>query len=207
MPDKDKPGGPGGYVGGRPKDPSKLSTKPSQIRNRLRRRVGPKYDEDIRLYSIHAYGKPVEEWDLEELARGQIRNKSGNFQGTRATWITPAIQKEAKRRLVEDVYGKLAGQLGLAIQTMANLMMSDEVDEKGKRIVDSRTKFAAAAFIIEHLVGKPKALVEITGVEEAQNAIAAAIVLDDGQPQDNHQVIDGEGEWGDIDDGSGDDSM
>lgn len=199
---------PGGYTGGRPKDASKLSTNPAQIRNRLRRK-SKKYTEDIELYSQHAYGKPVQDWDLEELARGKIRNKNGGFTGGRPKWITPAIQSEAKRRLLDETYGLLAGHVDQAVKTMGNLLTSDETDDNGKPLVDARTKFAAAAFIIEHMIGKPKALVEISATEDTRNAIAAAIVLDDGLPQElTHRVIEGsiaeddeaEEEYGELDD-------
>lgn len=172
------------------RDPSKLSTNPKQIRTRMRRR-GLDLDRDAELYAIHGYKKPIHEWDLEELARGRVRDKNGEFRGRAPSWITPVIMKEAKRRLLAETYGKLAGHIDQAVVTMGNLLTSEEVDENGKPLVDSKTKFAAAAFIIEHTIGKPKAVVEIDATEDTKNALAAAIVLDDGQPQD-HEVIDGE---------------
>lgn len=178
-------------VAGRSRDPSKLSTNPKQIRTRMRRR-GVKMDEDIRLYMEHAYHKPIEEWDLEELARGRVRDKNGEFRGRAPSWVTPEIMKEAKRRLLLETYGKLAGHIDQAVLTMGNLLVSEDTDDNGKPLVDARTKFAAAAFIIEHTIGKPKAVIEHTADENVRGAIAAAIILDDGMPQDEPLVIEGE---------------
>lgn len=182
---------PGGYVGGRPKDPSKLSTKPEQIRRRLRR--GVNRDQDIALYAEHKPGfKPLAEWDLEELAHGYPRNRAGRFGGHRPTWITDAMVKEAKKRLVEQATGKLTSHVKLAIDTVVAIIESEDVDDKGRPIVDARTRLDAAKFIIEHVKGKPTALVEIEAADFTKRMLAAAIVLDDGKPQDAPIVLDGE---------------
>lgn len=182
---------PGGYVGGRPKDESKLSKKPEQIRNRLRR--GKALEADIRLYAEHVWGKPIEDWDMAELAHGRPRNKNGNFAGMAPKWCTRAVQQEAKRRLLTMTMGQLAGHTDIAIKAMKNLIESTEVDDNGKPIVDARTRFAAAAFIIEHVIGKPTAIIQVDQTDEARSAIAAAIVLDDGQPQGHlTNVVEGE---------------
>jgi hypothetical protein len=189
---------PGGYVGGRPKDESKLSRKPSQIRNRLRRTAKLKDDVFQRDFEMltnnpESSYKPMDEWDLEELARGRVRNKAGGFSGAAPAWITQEVTKEAKRRLLDYTHGQLAGHIDQAIRTMANLMTSVEVDENGKPIVDPKTKFAAAAFIIEHTIGKPKAIIEVNeGENIVARAIASAIILDDGKPQGHRGTIEGE---------------
>lgn len=179
------------YPGGRPHDSSKLSRKPSQIRNRLRR--GTALEEDIAIYAEVVWQKPVEEWDMAELAHGKPRNKSGTFAGAAPKWITRQVQQEAKRRLLTMTVAQLAGHTDIAIRAMANLITSEEVDDNGKPIVDARTKFAAAAFIIEHVIGKPTAIIQVDQVDDTRNALAAAIVLDDGMPQGHlPQPIEGE---------------
>lgn len=183
---------PGGYVGGRPKDSSKLSRNPAQIRNRLRRKQKTN-SEDFQMYTELVWKKPIEEWDNEELARGRPRDKNGKFVGKSPSWATPAIAAEAKRRLMTHTFGKLAGHIDQAVVVIGNLLVSEEVDDKGRPIVDAKTKLAAATFIIEHTLGKPKALIELTENETTKTAIAAAIVLEDGAPQDaQHRIIDGE---------------
>lgn len=194
---------PGGYVGGRPKDPSKLSTKPDQIRRRLRR--GKNREEDLALYAQHHHSfKPVEEWDLEELAHGKPRNSAGSFQGKTPTWLTEAVVREARRRLVDHTNGLLGRNVAFAVRTMINLIKSEEIDDKGRPIVDARTKLDACKFIIEHVKGKAKEFVELDASDATRKMIAAAIVLDDGAPQDEpFVVLDGEFEEVDDDSGNG----
>lgn len=203
---------PGGYVGGRPKDESKLSQDPAQIRVRLRRAAkgDKKRDGRMKRDMEMLYRKPIEEWDLEELARGRCRASDGTFKGRPPSWITPAVQQEAKRRLLDETFGKMAGHIDIAVRTIKDLMTSEEVDENGKPIVDARTKLAAATFTIEHILGKPKAVIEIGPDDFTKQAIAAAIVLDDGREQDETRfeleaggVI--EGEFEDLDEENGDD--
>lgn len=168
--------------------PRQLSENPKQIRNRLRRKTG-KITADLDLYYDKAYGKPIEEWDLEELARGRPRDKNGRFQGKTPSWINPAVQREAKRRLLEHTFGSLGGHVNLAVQTIVNLLESNEVDDWGKPLVDARTKLAAATFIIENIIGKPKAIVEVEATDTVRQFLAEALVLDDGEAA--HPVING----------------
>ena len=174
---------------GRHRDETKLSTKPSQIRNRLRRKHG-RLEKDIELYIEHGGMKPLHEWDLEELSRGRPRNKMGTFGGRVPEWITPAVVREAKRRLLEHAYGTMAGHLDLAIKTVAKLITSEERDGNGRLIIDPSTKLQAAKFIIEHIVGKPKAIIEVEGDDLVRKALAQALILDDGE--EAHPVIDGQ---------------
>jgi len=180
------------YPGGRPKDESKLSRKPEQIRNRLRR--GTALESDIKIYAEVVWQKPIEDWDMAELAHGRPRNKNGQFTGRAPAWCTRAVQQEAKRRLLTMTMGQLAGHTDIAIRAMKNLIESTEVDDNGKPIVDARTRFAAAAFIIEHVIGKPTAVIQLDAAEDARSAIASAIVLDDGLPQ-GHLTQTIEGDW------------
>lgn len=181
------------YVGGRPKDESKLSTKPAQVRIRLRRAAKNNLLRDGRIARDMEmlYQKPIDEWDLEELAHGRPRSKDGSFRGKTPSWCTSAVQQEAKKRLLNTAFGTLAGHIDIAVKAIADLINSTEVDDNGKPIVDARTKLAASIFVIENIIGKPKAVVEVQANEFTKQAIAAAIVLDDGMPED-HFILDGE---------------
>lgn len=179
------------YTGGRPKDPSKLSTNPAQIRQRLRR--GVNRDEDMRLYAeVSPHFKHVEDWDLEELAHGKPRNKNGNFGGRAPGWITPEVIREARKRLVDYTNGLLGAEVEFAVQTMIKLVKDNSFDEKGRPVVDARTKLDACKFIIEHVKGKATALVELDAKDNVRAMLAAAIVLDDGAPQDEPVILEGE---------------
>jgi hypothetical protein len=174
----------------------RLSKNPAQVRNRIRRRAHD-LDRDVAIL----YKKPIEEWDLEELARGKPRNKKGNFSGRPPVWITPLIVKEAKRRLMDETFGDLAGYAKLALDVLQKLMKSEEVDANGRPLVDAKTKLTASIFVLEHILGKPKAVIELEDPKENQRmALAAAIVLDDGQPQ-GHLTKVIEGDFTEEDDG------
>jgi hypothetical protein len=174
--------------------PEYLSTKPAQIRNRLRRNFRNKdmaaFKQDLELYQQHTGFKPPQEWDMEELSRGRPRNKNGHFGGRVPGWITPEIVKESKKLLHERTFGKLTSNVELAVKTIRGLMTNVEVDEKGKPVVDSRTKLAAAQFVIDHVLGKPQTILELTAVDDVRQMFASAIVLDNGR-EDSHLVIEG----------------
>jgi len=175
---------------GTPKDRSGLSRKPSQIRNRIRRNHDMT-DEDIHTY-LEVIGKPIDQWDFEELARGRPRNVRGNFAGTTPEWITPHVVAEAKRRLLLGASAGMAKHLDAALKMIGSLMENTDTDDFGRPVVDAKTKLAAAQFVIEHTLGKPQAVVQITGDDQVKQALAAAIVLDDGLPQDAPSVIEGQ---------------
>lgn len=200
---------PGGYVGSRPKDESKLSQEPRQIRNRIRRNAKKNAIRDGRIERDieMLYKKPIAEWDLEELARGRPRTPAGNFQGGVPKWITPVILAEAKKRLLTETFGQMAAHVDLAIRTVVKVMNDEEVDDKGKPTTDSRTKLTAAMFVIEHITGKPKAIVEVDAADFTKSVLASAIMLDDGMPQGHLAIegeftVDDEEEWDDDDTGS-----
>jgi hypothetical protein len=175
---------PGGYVGGRPKDESKLSRDPKQMRNRLRRGKGEALAADIQMYADEVWGgRNVQDWDIEELAFGRPRDANGQFRGMAPRWITPIVEREIKLRLHTLTRAKLSAHMDIAVKAIAKLIESDEVDEKGRPIVDARTKFAASAFVIEHIIGKPNQHIDVDAGEATKSAIASAIVLDDGLPQ------------------------
>lgn len=182
---------PANYVGGRAKDPTRLSTDPAQIRRRLRR--GKNREEDIALYAEHShYFKPVHDWDLEELAHGRPRGKNGGFQGRAPGWLTAEIVREARKRLVDHTSGLLGKHVEFAVRTMIKLIKSEEYDEKGRPIVDAKTKLQACMFIIEHVKGKPQQFMEVDATNFTRQMVAAAIILDDGSPQDEPVVLEGE---------------
>jgi hypothetical protein len=177
-------------VRGRPRDESKLSTDPAQMRRRLRRKHSY-FEKDLEKYIAAGNFKAVEDWDLEELAHGKPRNKAGTFSGRVPVWITPDVTREIKKRLVSETFADLTAHAGKAIKVVEKLLDNDEVDEKGRPVVDAATKLKAAQFVLENILGKPTAVIEISDNETVRQAIAAAIMLDDGRPQDEPIILDG----------------
>jgi len=174
------------------RDESRLKTDPAQIRRRLRRKT-KHLNDDLRLYAKHGGFKEIKDWDLEELARGKPREANGRFRGGPVPkWITGAITVEIQKRLKDEAFKEVTQHISLAVQTVVKLLKSEELDDKGKPLVSPETKLKAAIFIIEHVIGKSTTKVELAAEDFTKKMIASAIVLDDGRPQDERVVLEGE---------------
>jgi hypothetical protein len=158
----------------------KLSRDPAQIRRRLRRKHA-KFDTDFQMYVESGAIKPLDEWDLEELAHGYPRNKNGRFSGVVPKWAYGPVRAECRKRLKTKALDMVAEQLNHAIRVLVDLL-DDE---------DSRIRLQAATLIMEYCVGKPTAKVEMEGSPALQAMLAHALVLPSGQP-DYNPVIEGE---------------
>lgn len=159
-----------------------LSEKPTAVRARIRK-SGAKLERDVAMLY-----KPIEEWDMEELARGRPRNRAGNFQGPAPAWLTPLIIKEAKDRLRVLTRDEIAVFSADAVRTMRNLMMSTETDDEGKPLVSASVKLNAAQYLLDQTIGKATNPVEVTGNVQLQHLMATILVNPDGT--ESHPVID-----------------
>jgi hypothetical protein len=148
------------------------------------------------------YKKPVDEWDWEELSRGMPRGPDGKFAGRRPTWITPAIQSEAKRRMRILSEEQLMTHADAAIKTLADLMSDMETDEKGNYVVPSSVKLQAAQYILNHTIGTPKARVEIESHSPLMEMMGAVLINPDGAAS-HHVIIEGEVVEDESEDGDG----
>lgn len=170
-----------------------LSQDPKHIRKRIRGRVTP-LSEDVAMLANAQ--KPLEEWDLEELARGRPRDKEGMFRGRTPIWITPALRSEAARRLKVEALSYLSGHVSDAIKVLVDLMMNAE---------DPKLQADCAKFIIEHVIGKATSKIDLELGEGTKGMLAKALVTRNkttGQLVDAHPVVDlSEDEWTDEDDG------
>lgn len=169
-----------------------LSTKPSQVRNRMRRKLA---DIQAEIYRI----KPLEEWDWEELQRGYPRHSNGRF-GRPPAWagfhiVAPEVQK----RLAQMTAANLRTHSQSALQAIVDMITSDEVDIEGNPIVKPETKLKAAQFIIEHTIGKPQTNVNVDAGDSLKSLLAKVMVNDDGE--DAHPItIPGVVEYDEYDD-------
>lgn len=160
-----------------------LSEKPTAVRARIRK-SGAKLERDVAMLY-----KPIDQWDMEELARGRPRNSRGDFTGPSPKWLTPVIIKEAKDRLRVLTRDEIAVFSGDAVRTMHKLMTSEEVDEDGKPIVSASVKLNAAQYLLDQTIGKATNPVEVTGNVQLQHLFASVVVNPDGS--EAHPVIDG----------------
>lgn len=172
--------------------PPPKSMRPRSARRRVRKAVA-KMDEmeETLLEDIAiAYQKPLEEWDWEELSRCRPRAPDGTFRGNKPKWITPAIAAEAKRRMRELTEEELMTHAIDAIGVLSTVMHDDREDDFGKPITPASVKVDAAKYILNHVIGTPKARVEVNTDNPIADLMADVLVNPDGNP--SHIVIEGE---------------
>ena len=131
---------------------------PKQIRARARRRMAR--NEPMNQEEFEWLYKPIEEWDLEELARGRPRNAQGKFSGPAPKWVDRTIHEKAMEKYTAALKTNMRATTVDAMTMIQELITNEDVDEKGKPIVPPGTKLEAAKFLIEHVVGKPTQRIE-----------------------------------------------
>jgi len=149
---------------------------PKQIRARQRRAAKKKRGKSMSEAEFEALYKPIEEWDLDELARGRPRNSEGNFRGRKPQWITREVHERAMEMFVELTKSELGGLAPDALKSLQWVIQSDAEDDRGKPIVPASAKNQAAMFVIEHIIGKPKQHVEQDISVKLQGILGAVMV-------------------------------
>lgn len=139
------------WINGAPKGTVVATTKQERARQRRRLKKGYRLADE----SWKALYKPLEEWDMEELARGRPRNALGNFSGVAPKYITREIHERALERFKTLIRDDMNAQSITALRTIQMVLESEETDAKGKPIVSASSKMDAAKFLLEHVVGKP----------------------------------------------------
>lgn len=134
-----------------------LTAKQIRARARRRRKRNEHLTEEERAV---LYKKPIDEWDLEELAHGRPRNSRGHFSGPAPTWIDRSVYEDAMQRYTAAVRTKMKASTVDALTVISNLINNEEYDDKGKPLVPASTKADLAKFLIEHVVGKPTQRIE-----------------------------------------------
>ena len=134
------------------------------------------------------YRKPLAEWDEEELARGRPRDAKGTFAGPKPAWITPEMHEEAISRFQAVVKTGMQAATVDALKAVTDILVNDEVDNRGKPVVGASTKLQAATFLLEHVVGKPKQTIEQDISVKLQGLLASVMVQPDelGGMQSGH---------------------
>jgi hypothetical protein len=167
---------------------------PKQIRARARRKGGMQTLTEQERKAMA--GKPVEEWDLEELARGRPRNKSGGWEGPPPKWITAEMHEKSIQLFKNMIRTDMRSHTVLAMNTLKDILENDEVDDKGRPTVPAATKVDVAKFLIEHLVGKPTQPIQADISLKLQGILGNVLVTPDQlggyQPASSHRQIEGE---------------
>lgn len=155
-----------------------------QVRARARRTIkkGKKLDDE----TFEAWaGKPIDEWDLEELARGRPRDRRGGFAGKPPAYMPRAVHERIAERFKMLIRDGMNANAVAALGVIQNLLNNEEYDEKGKPLVGANVKLDAAKWLIEHVVGKPvqpqtsDISVKLQGI---LGAVMVNPVLDEGHP-------------------------
>lgn len=163
---------------------------PKQIRARARRRM--KRGQLLNQEELHYLydKKPIEEWDLDELAHGRPRNSKGHFKGPNPTWITSAVHEEAMAKYTAAVKTSMRATTVDALGLLKELIENDERDEKGKPLVAYSTKLDAAKFLLEHVVGKPTQRIENDVSVKLQGILGQVLVNPEQlNAQQDHQYM------------------
>ena len=132
---------------------------PKQIRARARRKA-KRHEMMTEQEMAYLYEKPVDEWDMTELAQGRPRNSKGTFTGPKPKWITAETHELAMQRYTAAVKTSMQMTTVDALDTLKWIINNNEVDDKGKPMVPASTKLDAAKFLVEHVVGKPTQRIE-----------------------------------------------
>ena len=175
-------------------------TNAKAIRNRARR--ARQADANAALHEEMALlHKPIEEWDMQELARGRPRASDGSFRGRTPTWMTRALHEEAMDRFKDLVRSDMRSATVKALATIEMVLDSEEVDDKGKRIVPASTKLDAAKFLVEQLLGKPKQEVKQDISVKLQGILASAMIMPGQELPAADIELDPEDSWEEDDGG------
>lgn len=168
----------------RPRTSKGQLATPKQIRARARRvlKKGKKLDEET--FELWA-GKPVDEWDLEELARGRPRDKRGGFAGKPPAYMPRAVHERIAERFRMVIRDGMNQNAVAALGVIQNLLNNEDYDEKGKPLVGANVKLDAAKWLLEHVVGKP-VQPQTTDISVKLQGILGAVMvnptLDEGHP-------------------------
>jgi hypothetical protein len=119
--------------------------------------------------------KPIDEWDLQELARGRPRASDGSFRGPKPRWITRAVHEQSMERFKAAIKSDMNATTVDAMTAIQGILGNDDVDDKGKPIVPASTKLDAAKFLIEHVIGKPKQQLEADVSVQLQSILAVVM--------------------------------
>lgn len=143
----------------RPRSADGKLLTPKQIRARARRRVARGHSSRkpaLTKQEFEALYKPIDEWDLEELARGRPRDPNGTFTGRSPSWVTREVYEKSMERFQQAIKTRMGEQSITALDTLYYILNNEEVDNRGKPLIPASVKLQASTFLLEHVVGKPK---------------------------------------------------
>jgi hypothetical protein len=149
MPD---PSRPGRIIDERDNSENGHVMTPKQVRARARRTMSK--GKKIPDADAAVLWKPIEDWDMEELARGRPRAADGSFRGRKPQYVTREMHETAMENFKSMVRSEMNGTTVDALVVLTGLLNNDEIDAKGKPVVAAATKADIAKWLVEHVLGK-----------------------------------------------------
>lgn len=116
----------------------------------------------------------VEDLDMEELLRGQLRDRNGNFTGRPSSMIPRAFHVKITQELLQRAEGTWRENMNDAMKVFVDIMNNERVR--------AQDRLYAAQYIIERVAGKipEKQMIEasVRKWEDAAEAVIVEIVGD-----------------------------
>jgi hypothetical protein len=141
-----------GLIDDRDENEEGLVMTPKRIRARARRAL--KRGKRVSVVDMENLWKPIEDWDMEELARGRPRAADGSFRGRKPAYITRELHEQAMENFKSLVRTQMNGSTVDALMVLNSVLNNDEIDHKGRPVVPWSTKVDAAKWMVEHVLGK-----------------------------------------------------
>lgn len=156
-------------------NPARLTNSKKQIKARAKRTGG--WDSLTEREQAILRGKPMEEWDLQELAKGRPRDKNGNFTGASPKWVTRDMHERSLELFKKAIRTDMQSHTIRALEVISDVMDDESCDDKGKPNVNASTKVDVAKFLIEHLMGKPTQPIQSDISIRLQGVLGASLVM------------------------------
>lgn len=143
---------PARILDGRDENAAGYVMTPKRIRARARRAMNR--GKQVRPEDADALWKPIEDWDMEELARGRPRAADGSFRGRKPVYVTRELHEQAMEMFKTMVKAQMNGGTVDALVVLKSLLTNDETDAKGRPVVPASTRADVAKWMVEHVLGK-----------------------------------------------------
>lgn len=160
---------------------------------------------DPRTAAKVVYGKPLEDWDDEELARGRARGADGRFPtGPRPEWLTEEIDEEIRKRFQK----RMRQGLGLAALSAADVLtrimkddrpMEDEDGGVTGWLVSPSVRADIAKYLLDQVAGKATQPIDVSAEVKIQGLFASVVVNADGTSGQGSMGEEYEGEAEEVD--------
>ena len=125
----------------------------------------------------------LNDWDDEELIRGQARAKDGTFRGQPPALVPREVYQEWARRQMEQGFQDMLGNLREIVEVVVQMATDPTVDES--------VKLRAAEQVMDRIYGKPRQSVDL-GIhddDEKLDALMQSVVI---RREDFHEPWGGE---------------